>query len=54
MTEPSRRLAAILSADIAGYLRLMSDDEAGAIRPPRAPAGIFDNIPTQTSARNAA
>jgi len=28
-SRPERRLAAILAADIAGYSRLMSDDEAG-------------------------
>jgi class 3 adenylate cyclase len=27
-----RRLAAILSADVVGYTRLMSEDEAGTIR----------------------
>jgi adenylate cyclase len=28
----TRRLAAILAADIAGYSRLMGDDEAGTAR----------------------
>ncbi len=31
MTTPVRRLAAILAADVAGYSRLMSEDEAGAL-----------------------
>jgi hypothetical protein len=31
MTAP--RLAAILAADIAGYSRLMGEDEAGTARP---------------------
>jgi len=33
MTEPRivRRLAAILAADVAGYGRMMHDDEAGTI-----------------------
>ena len=29
--EPEHRLAAILSADIAGYSRLMAEDEAGTV-----------------------
>ena len=29
---PERRLAAILSADVAGYSRLMSEDEQGTIQ----------------------
>ena len=28
----SRRLAAIFSADVAGYSRLMGEDEAGTVR----------------------
>jgi TolB-like protein/Flp pilus assembly protein TadD len=31
MSEPIRRLAAVLSADVAGYSRLMSEDDAGAL-----------------------
>ena len=30
--QPLRRLAAILAADIAGYSRLMGDDEEGTLR----------------------
>ncbi|MEE9197042.1 MAG: adenylate/guanylate cyclase domain-containing protein, partial [bacterium] len=32
MTELQRKLTAILSADVKGYSRLMSEDEAGTIR----------------------
>ena len=31
MAEAKRRLAAILSADVAGYSRLMGDDEAATV-----------------------
>jgi adenylate cyclase len=31
MSDPERRLAAILSADAVGYSRLMAEDEAGTI-----------------------
>ncbi len=31
MNTPTRRLAAILAADVAGYTRLMSDDEVGTL-----------------------
>ena len=30
--KPTRRLAAILAADVAGYSRLMGDDEEGQLR----------------------
>ena len=30
--DGERRLAAILSADVAGYSRLMGDDEAATVR----------------------
>ncbi len=30
---PKRRLAAIVSADVVGYSRLMNADEAGTINP---------------------
>ncbi len=36
-----RRLAAILAADVAGYSRLMGEDEAGtlsALSPPTSPS----------------
>jgi class 3 adenylate cyclase len=32
MTEAERKLAAILSADVVGYSRLMAEDEAATIR----------------------
>lgn len=32
--EPNRRLAAILSAEVAGYSQLMAEDQAGTIRMP--------------------
>ena len=31
MAEAKRRLAAILAADVAGYSRLMGDDEAATV-----------------------
>jgi class 3 adenylate cyclase len=31
----TRRLAAILAADVVGYSRLMGEDEAGTARAPR-------------------
>jgi TolB-like protein/Flp pilus assembly protein TadD len=31
MNEPIRKLAAVLAADVAGYSRLMSEDDAGAL-----------------------
>ena len=36
MPEADRRLAAILSADVAGYSRLMADDEDATVRTLRA------------------
>ena len=33
MAEAKRRLAAILSADVAGYSRLMGADEEGTVAP---------------------
>ena len=36
MPEPERRLAAIVSADVAGYSRLMADDEAVGTAVPHA------------------
>ena len=32
MSEPERRLAAILSADVVGYSRLMAEDEDATVR----------------------
>ncbi len=32
MADPERKLAAILSADVVGYSRLMAEDEAATIR----------------------
>lgn len=41
--QPIRRLAAILAADIAGYSRLMGDDEEGTLRRVKAiQAGLFE------------
>jgi adenylate cyclase len=36
MARTERKLAAILSADVVGYSRLMAEDEAGTIRAPTA------------------
>ncbi len=41
MAEAKRRLAAILSADVAGYSRLMADDEAATLRALNACRGVF-------------
>ena len=43
MTEAERKLAAILSADVVGYSRLMAEDEAATIstlRAYREPIGV--------------
>lgn len=41
--HPNRRLAAILAADIAGYSRLMGEDEEGTLRRVKAiQAGLFE------------
>ena len=32
MSEPERHLAAILSADVVGYSRLMAEDEDATVR----------------------
>src|SRR4051812_31387984 len=39
-----RRLAAILAADVAGYSRLMSEDEAGTLRALAASRDIMDGL----------
>jgi hypothetical protein len=36
MTQ-TRRLAAILAADVAGYSRLMGTDEEGTLKPTKTP-----------------
>ena len=41
MAEAKRRLAAILSADVAGYSRLMADDEAATVRVLNACRDVF-------------
>ena len=40
----TRRLAAILSADVAGYSRLMSEDEEATIRTITTYRGIIDTL----------
>ena len=42
MAQANRRLAAILSADVAGYSRLMGDDEQGTIA--AAPFGVEETV----------
>jgi adenylate cyclase len=39
-----RRLAAIFAADVAGYSRLMSQDEAGTLRALAAARDIMDRL----------
>ncbi|MDP6952574.1 MAG: adenylate/guanylate cyclase domain-containing protein, partial [Alphaproteobacteria bacterium] len=41
MTDATRRLAAILAADVAGYSRLMGDDEAATVAALNAARGVF-------------
>ncbi len=41
MAEATRRLAAILAADVAGYSRLMGDDEAATVAALNAARGVF-------------
>jgi adenylate cyclase len=45
-SEPrvERRLAAIFAADVAGYSRLMSQDEAGTLRALAAAREIMDGL----------
>ena len=40
-TEPKRRLVAIVSADVAGYARLMSNDEEGTVAMLNAARAVF-------------
>ncbi len=40
-TEPKRRLVAIVSADVAGYSRLMGHDEKGTLAQLNAARGVF-------------
>jgi len=43
--EVKRKLAAILSADVKGYSRLMGDDEKGAVRILNENSGTsFDHV----------
>ena len=41
MAQAKRKLAAILSADVAGYSRLMADDEAATVETPTKYRAIF-------------
>ena len=43
MAEAKRRLAAILSADVAGYSRLMGDDEAATVETLTKYRAIFNH-----------
>ena len=44
--ETQRRLAAILAADVAGYSRLVEDDEDGTLRTLSAYREVIDEIAT--------
>jgi adenylate cyclase len=46
-----RKLAAILSADVAGYSRLMQDDEAATVRTLEAHKQIFSDLIKQHRGR---
>jgi adenylate cyclase len=46
-----RRLAAILAVDVAGYSRLMGEDEEGTLAALRAVAGILDDSDPAPGAR---
>src|SRR5512137_2600953 len=46
-----RKLAAILSADVAGYSRLMQDDEAATVETLQSYKQIFSNLINQYSGR---
>jgi adenylate cyclase len=52
-TEPSirRRLAAILAADIAGYSRLMHEDEAATVRDLKAHQSVVLPLVTRHGGR---
>ncbi len=41
---PERRLAAILSADVVGYSRLMAEDEQGTIQTLTAHRGLISSL----------
>jgi hypothetical protein len=41
----SRRLAAILAADVAGYSRLIGADESGTLHSRRPPHSIYRSLP---------
>src|SRR5262245_39812656 len=55
MTKPAaivqRRLAAIVSADVAGYTRLMNDDEAGTLRLLASHREVADRLIAQHGGR---
>ena len=42
--QPERRLAAIFAADVAGYSRLMGQDEAGTLRALTAHREVMDRL----------
>src|SRR5262249_62018203 len=50
-TGMTRKLAAILSADVAGYSRLMSEDEEATIHTLKLYRGIIDTIVQQHRGR---
>ncbi len=49
--EVKRQLTAILSADVKGYNRLMSDDEPGTIRPLNAYREVIASLVQQHRGR---
>ncbi len=46
-----RKLAAILSADVVSYGRLMADDEAGTVEAVKATWELFDGLVRQYRGR---
>src|SRR3954465_7593102 len=46
-----RRLAAIFAADVAGYSRLMSQDEVGTLRALTSHRGIMDRLIAENGGR---
>ena len=49
--EITRRLAAILSADVAGYSRLMAEDEEATLRTLKAYRGVLVELITEHGGR---
>ena len=45
-----RKLAAILSADVAGYTRLMQNDEAATVSDPRSSTSRYSPISSNSTA----